>query len=125
MKEFTELKAGHQAQICAEIQAQRKAGTLFTAKHNASHVNCKAVAPFKTTDKNGVKIGKGDRCTFWMDTKKKVARLYAITKPEKAPVKAVEAAAPVQPEAATDDSLRAKLMTMTKAELAAALLIRI
>ena len=102
MKEFTELKAGHQAQICAEIQAQRKAGTLFTAKHNASHVNCKAVAPFKTIDKNGVKIGKGDRATFWMDTKKNIARLYYCS-PEKAPVKAVEAPVTTQPKVAMSE----------------------
>ena len=60
-----------------------------------------------------------------MDTKKNIARLYAITKSEKAPVEPVKAVAPVQPKAATDDSLRAKLMTLTKPQLIEALIPRI
>jgi septal ring-binding cell division protein DamX len=115
MKEFTELKAGDQARVMEQIQIQRKAGTLYEAKKSGA-VNCKAVATFKTTDKNGVKIGKGDMATFWYDKASGIARLYAIThskaaaKPVKAAKKAKKAAA--KPEAT---------VTMTKAQFEAAL----
>tara|TARA_R110002020_G_scaffold372169_1_gene583678 strand:+ start:517 stop:852 length:336 start_codon:yes stop_codon:yes gene_type:complete len=83
--EFKELKDGDQSRIKAEIEKQRKAGTLFTAKKSKA-VQCKGIAPFKTTDKNGNKIAKGDRCSFWMN-KTGIARLYVLpVKAEKAPV---------------------------------------
>ena len=100
MSKFDELKAGHQAQINAEIQRQRKAGTLYEGEKKGKltgKVNCVAVAPFKTTDKNGIKIGKGSMATFWYNKNTNIARLYycspekAATWAAKAPVKAVEA----------------------------------
>lgn len=84
--EFKELKDGDQSRIRNEINKQLKAGTAFTAKKSKA-VNCKGNAPFKTTDKNGNKIAQGSLCTFWMNPKTGIARLYAVAvKAEKAPV---------------------------------------
>ena len=111
MKEFTELDKGDQGRVMKQIMEQREAGTLFIAKRSKA-VNFKGVAPFKTIDKNGNKIAKGDRCTFWYNQKANIARLYAITKVEKAPVKAEKAPVTTQPKVAMGD-----LAKMTKKQL--------
>ena len=114
MKKFTELGKGDQARVMEQIQIQRKAGTLYEAKKSGA-VNCKAVAPFKTTDKNGVKIGKGDMATFWYDKATNIARLYA-TKPKMATVKAVKA--PHKPVKAAKTAETKVTMTKTQFEAA-------
>ena len=103
--EFKELKDGDQSRIRNEINKQLEAGTAFTAKKSKA-VNCKGIAPFKTIDKKGNKIAQGDRCTFWMNPKTGIARLYVL------PVKAEKVAVEEKVKAGTNNDVIAKILKL-------------